>query len=86
MASGLRVQVDDIRQFVSHAAHEIRTPLMIMRSSTDLAIRTKNYEQQLPQIQSTIQHMDELVEMLLTLARTSTNGFSTEQISPAEIL
>ena len=86
MASSLDTQVDDMRQFVSHAAHELRTPLMILRSSTDVAIKTKQYEQQLPQIQDTIQSMDELISTLLTLARSRTNGFEMWDIAPAQVL
>src|SRR5690606_30210206 len=80
MTIKLEQQVYDVKQFVSNAAHELRTPLMVLRSTIDLAHKTKKYEKTLPKIQSTIVHMEELIATLLMLARNESYNFSKETV------
>ncbi len=59
----------NLRTFVSHVSHELKTPLMVMRSDIDLADRTKNYENAVPSLRTNILDMQHIIETLLTLSR-----------------
>jgi len=86
MTDTLHYQVDDIKQFVSNAAHELRTPLMIIRSGSEVMMKTQEYEKTLPKIMSTIDQMEGLISTLLLLARSSTNGFEKKQLDAQALL
>jgi signal transduction histidine kinase len=43
--ASLHEQIEVIKRFVSHASHEMKTPLMIMQTDSELAIKAKNYQQ-----------------------------------------
>ena len=66
------------RDFIRHAAHELRTPIAGLRATTDLALsqsRTNaEYRDHLDACQSTATEMGELVKRLSALARISQTG------------
>lgn len=61
------------RQFTGDAAHELRTPLALMRSQIDLALTqaetTTEYREALAALDGDVGRMTSLVSMLLSLAR-----------------
>ena len=61
------------RRFTGDAAHELRTPLSLMRSQVDLALArprsTADYREALQEVNSDLDRMTGLVSTLLTLAR-----------------
>ena len=59
----------NLRTFVGHVSHELKTPLMVMRSDIDLADRTKNYESMSDDLRLHINTMQNTVDTLLTLSR-----------------
>lgn len=58
-----------LRGFVWHVSHELKTPLMVMRSDLDLADRTKEYSAISTSLRSSILYMQSMVDTLLTLTR-----------------
>jgi signal transduction histidine kinase len=64
--------VGQSRQFVSDAAHELRTPLSVLRGETELLVfepRTPlQYQESLRVIDSELKHLSKIVEGLFTLA------------------
>jgi heavy metal sensor kinase len=74
----LDIAVKRIRQFTSDASHELRTPLALIRATAELALRRERdpegYRTSLRQIEQEAEHMTDLTESLLTLARADANG------------
>ena len=66
-----------ISQFTADAAHELRTPLALIRTTAEVALRSgqpAEYKDALPQIVEETARTAELVEHLLFLARADAGG------------
>ena len=74
MLERLESAVKTLSQFVADASHEFRTPLAVIRTTAELALRRARepeaYRQSLQEIASEAQRMTVLVEDLLMLARS----------------
>lgn len=72
---------DQQKQFVSDASHELRTPLTIMKGELDLALKRtrtpKEYRNALTATNSEVRRLQQLVDNLLTIARSEEKGFSS---------
>lgn len=73
MLSRIEASVRSVSRFTADAAHELRTPVTVIRTSAELALRHRrspeSYEQTLTSIQAETEEMTELLERLLLLAR-----------------
>jgi heavy metal sensor kinase len=73
MLARLENAVKTLSQFVADASHEFRTPLAVIRTSAELALRRARspeaYRESLNEISAEAERMTTLVEDLLTLAR-----------------
>lgn len=71
------------RRFAGDAAHELRTPLSVMRSQVDLALakpRTAaEYEEALREVDVDLERLSELVGTLLTLARADAGRLAPDR-------
>jgi len=71
---------DRQRRFTGDAAHELRTPITMMRGEVDLALRSpktaEQYRASLEHIDGDLQRMTGLVASLLTLARADDHQFA----------
>lgn len=68
----LRAVIDNERNFLSNAAHELRTPLAVLTVQTENALRTDNIDEikaLLQKMAATTQRSSRLAEQLLDLAR-----------------
>jgi signal transduction histidine kinase len=74
MLARLESAVKTLSQFVADASHELRTPLAVIRTTADLALRrtrpAESYRDALQQVSAEGERMSQLVEDLLTLARS----------------
>lgn len=60
---------DQLRNFVWHASHELKTPLMEMRSDLDLINRTHAFEKLPPKVASHIDRMQKIIDTMFLLTR-----------------
>jgi two-component system heavy metal sensor histidine kinase CusS len=78
MLSRLEAAVKRLSQFTADAAHELRTPLAVIRSTAELAVRrprsAEDYKDALQQIVTETGQMTQLVDDLLFLARCDSDS------------
>jgi signal transduction histidine kinase len=74
MLERLDSAVKTLSQFAADASHELRTPLAVIRTTAELALRrgrsAESYRESLQSVVSEAERMTQLVEDLLTLARS----------------
>jgi heavy metal sensor kinase len=84
----LESAVKRLSQFAADASHELRTPLAVIRTTAELALRrpraAESYRQSLSEIAAETERMTQLVEDLLTLARSGTEASQMPR-SPLEL-
>ncbi len=80
--------VQRIRQFTADASHELRTPIALIRSTAELALRrertTGDYRRALTTIHQESERMTELTEQLLKLARAD-SGAVEMPLTPVDL-
>ncbi|HTR82799.1 MAG TPA: ATP-binding protein [Bacteroidota bacterium] len=92
MIGRLQGSFDKIKQFSVDASHELRTPLTIMRGELELALRSKQSNDQYRRILSSTLHeilrMSSIIENLLLLAKgdVGKSTFTFEEVSLAPII
>ena len=89
MLSRLESAVTTLSQFVADASHEFRTPLAVIQTTVELALRrprsAEEYRQSLSEAGEEAARMTHLVEDLLTLARTDTAAVDMPR-SPVDVV
>lgn len=74
MLERLESAVTTLSQFAADASHELRTPLAVIRTTAELALRRgrspESYRESLQAVVAEAERMTQLVEDLLTLARS----------------
>lgn len=85
--TSLYEQIEVIKRFVTHASHEMKTPLMIMQTDSELALKAKNYQHWLEKNITTIGHLNRLLEALLLMTRWQNQPLqNTIPLSLAEVI
>ncbi len=62
-------QTLSLKDFVTNASHEMKTPLMSMSTEIDYTSKTKNYEEWLGNLKQQLKAMDALLETLVTISK-----------------
>jgi heavy metal sensor kinase len=77
MLDRIEASVKRITQFTADASHDLRTPLALIRTNAELALRRprsdSEYREALTRILATSEETTELIEQLLLLARADAN-------------
>lgn len=63
-------KIQTIKQFALYAAHELKSPVMSMQSSIELALKTQNYHKYMNRVQDTVNGMQWTIETLLMTVDT----------------
>jgi len=88
MLARIESSFNKIKQFTADASHDLRTPVAVIRTSAELALRKPRtpveYREALHNILSTSVETSELLENLLSLARTDAGALSVE-LRPLEL-
>jgi len=91
-ARKLDLVVGQLRQFVSDASHELKTPLSVLRGETELLLNrprsTADYEQALRIIDGELKTLSRIVEGLFTLSMADAGQlkFAAEQVCVDDVL
>lgn len=90
MIAHLAALVDAQRTFVSHAAHELRSPLSTLRGELQLALRrprdAAGYQRTIEEALVDVEALARLSEDLLVLARVQARGLDAEQAVVGEVV
>jgi heavy metal sensor kinase len=88
MLERLEAAFKKIIQFTADASHELRTPVAVMRTRTELSLRKprslEEYRDTVAQVHSELEKTSELVERLMLLARAD-YGVEALQLSIADL-
>ena len=87
----LRAVIDNERDFLSNAAHELRTPLAVLTVQTENALRTDDIDEikaLLQKMAATTQRSSRLAEQLLDMARLESGDAAapTSRVDLAEVV
>jgi len=79
----------DMKRFTSNAAHELQTPLTVLRGHVDIALRRPrepaSYRQTLALLGDEIDHLVRMVRSLLTLARLDRRPEAVMEAGPVDL-
>ena len=88
MISRLERSFDEVRRFTADAAHELRTPLAVMRTEAEVALRSQRSPDRdarvLENLLEEIERLSRLVSQLLFLCREDT-GIGTNNFQPVRL-
>lgn len=79
-------QIAAIKSFVSHVSHEFKTPLMIMQSDSELALKTKKYKEWLEHNLQTVSQLNGLLESLMSLTKAEGAKLVKSPVGVAELI
>ncbi len=72
--------MERLEQFTQDASHELRTPIAVLSSSLDLALRSGRHEEGIVSAKEDLKQISLLVERLLELARLDTFTLRREKV------
>jgi len=72
----IKWQTDALKNFISYASHELKTPLMSINALVDLWEKTGNYPSIKEKIKNSLSHMNNLIEQLLTQLKAQGDSVS----------
>lgn len=62
-------QILSLKDFIANASHELKTPLMMINSEIDIALKKKDYEERLLNIKDSTKRLSDLLDNLSLITR-----------------
>jgi signal transduction histidine kinase len=78
--------MERLEQFTQDASHELRTPIAVLNSSLDLALRSGKHQEGIVSAKEDLRQISVLVERLLDLARLDTFTLLREKVDLTDLL
>lgn len=82
----IKEQTDALRDFVTHASHELKTPLMSLSATMDAAHKTGKYENYIPKLKSNLLSINTLFDTLLSITKREYHTIQTSSIDIVPII
>ncbi len=82
----VKEQTDSLRDFVTHASHELKTPLMSLSAVMDAGQKTGNYEKAFVSAKQTLRTINTLFETLLSITKREYHNIQKENIDIIPIM
>lgn len=82
----IKEQTDSLKDFVSYASHELKTPLSTIRGLVDLGVKTKDIEKTGPKIKKTLTEMSDLLDSLLLITKREFSDIKKEEVNIIPII
>lgn len=76
----IKIQTDSLKDFVSYASHELKTPLATINTIIDVTEKTQKYDTFWPKIKKTLQEMSNLLDILLSITRREFQDMELKKI------
>ena len=77
----INTQIVSLKDFIANASHELKTPLMMINSEVDIALKKKDYEERLFNIKGSTKRLSDLLDDLSLITRLeSIKTFPKEEI------
>jgi signal transduction histidine kinase len=74
----IKTQTDSLKDFVSYASHELKTPMSTINSIIDLADKTGKYSEITPKVKKTLSEMSNLLDTLLLITKREFQSIKKE--------
>ncbi|MDR2191150.1 MAG: HAMP domain-containing histidine kinase [Candidatus Peribacteria bacterium] len=74
----IHTQIIALQDFIANASHELKTPLMMINSEIDIAIKQKEYPQHLLTIKDNVKRLSNILEIFTLITRLE----SSKQLTP----
>jgi signal transduction histidine kinase len=82
----IKEQTDSLKDFVTHASHELKTPLMSLSAVMDAGQKTGNYEKSFISAKQTLHTINNLFETLLSITKREYHNIQKANIDIIPII
>ena len=83
----IHTQVVALKEFIANASHELKTPLMMISTEIDIALKKKDYEDRLMNIKGSVKRLSEVLDTLSLITRLESGTvFDKEQVNVADMV
>lgn len=76
----IKEQTDALRDFVTHASHELKTPLMSLSATMDAAHKTGKYANYIPKLKANLASINTLFDTLLSITKREYHTIQTSSV------
>lgn len=82
----IKEQTDALRDFVTHASHELKTPLMSLSATMDAAHKTGKYANYIPKLKANITSINTLFDTLLSITKREYHSIQSSSVDIVPII